>query len=160
MTDFGTVRRDGGSAAVRFERVYAAAPEELWTAWTEPDRIARWLGATLTGPLSIGAAVRLVWGEDPASQVDLLVEELAPPERLVWRWTIFGEPPTVLRVELSPVEGGTRLVLDHSRLPSGQVAGLSAGWHEFLDGLGSGVAAGADRWRELLPAYQEKVSAL
>ena len=159
MGEYGTVRRDEGYG-VRFERVYAAAPAELWSAWTSPERIPRWLGASVTGPIEVGAAVRLVWGPEPDSQVDLVVEELVPPERLRWRWTIAGEEPSVLVVTLTPVDGGTRLVLEHTGLPPAQVAGLSAGWHDFLDVLGSGRPSGEDRWRELLPAYREQVSAL
>jgi uncharacterized protein YndB with AHSA1/START domain len=160
MTEFGTVRRDGESGAVRFDRVYGFAPAELWDAWTSPARLSRWLGATLVGELVVGGTARLVWGPDADSQVDLEVIEMTPPERLQWRWTIHGEPPTLLRVELTPVPGGTRLVLDHSRLPAGQVAGLSAGWHDFLDVLGSGESSEEDRWRELLPSYRSQVSAL
>ena len=81
-------------------------------------------------------------------------------ELLEWQWTIHGEPPTLLRVELTPVPGGTLLVLDHSRLPVGQWPGLSAGWHDFLDVLGTGRPSGEDRWKELLPAYREQVAAV
>lgn len=160
MTEFGTVRTDGDRGAVRFERTYATTPEDLWSAWTEPARVARWLGATLTGPIEPGAAVTLVWGEDADSQVALVVRELKAPALLEWEWTIDGEAPTLLRVEFTAVPGGTLLVLDHSALPLSQFAGLSSGWHDFLDGLGSGQPPAEDRWRELLPVYREKVSAL
>ena len=160
MTDFGTVRRDGSFGAVRFERVYAATPEELWDAWTSPERLSRWLGASLVGTLAPGSTARLVWGDDADAQVELLVQEHKPPRLLEWQWTINGEPPTLLRVELTPVPDGTLLVLDHSRLPATQFAGLSAGWHDFLDVLGSGQPSGEDRWRELLPAYRERVAEL
>jgi uncharacterized protein YndB with AHSA1/START domain len=159
MTEFGTVRRDGDFGAVRFERVYAAPPAQLWDAWTSPARIRRWLGATLVGDLAVGGTARLVWGDDPDSQVELVVNELTPPELLEWQWTINGEPPTLLRVELTPGPDGTLLVLDHSRLPATQFAGLSAGWHDFLDVLGSGRPSGEDRWRELLPEYKARVAA-
>jgi uncharacterized protein YndB with AHSA1/START domain len=159
VTDFGTVRRDGDFGAVRFERVYAAPPEDIWAAWTAPERIPRWLGARLEGALVPGGSARLIWGEDADSQVELVVHELTPPRLLEWEWTINGEPPTLLRVELAPVPEGTRLVLDHSRLPAGQFAGLSAGWHDFLDVLGSGAPSAEDRWQELLPAYRERVAA-
>jgi uncharacterized protein YndB with AHSA1/START domain len=160
MTQFGTVRREGGLGAVRFDRRYATTPEDLWEAWTAPERIARWLGASLVGgAVEPGAELTLVWGPDADSQVGLVVTELVPPRSLEWRWTIAGEPPTVLRVELTPVEDGTLLVLDHSRLPGAQVAGLSAGWHDFLDVLASGQPSGEDRWRELLPAYREQLAA-
>ena len=160
MSDFGTVRRDGDYGAVRFERVYAATQRELWDAWTSPERISRWLGATLTGPLAVGAEVRLVWGPDPDSQVELTVKELTPPERLEWQWGIDGEPPTLLRVELSPAPGGTLLVLDHSGLPISMFTGLSAGWHDYLDVLASGQPSADDHWRELLPEYKQRVAEL
>ena len=160
MTEFGTVRRDGDLGAVRFERVYAATPAELWDAWTSPERIPRWLGATLEGELTVGGRARLIWGPEPDAQVVLVVHALTPPSLLEWEWTIQGEPPTLLRVELTPVADGTLLVLDHSRLPATQFPGLSSGWHDFLDVLGSGVPSGADRWRELLPEYRSRVAAL
>lgn len=160
MTDLGTVRRDGGLGAVRFERHYRATPEELWAAWTEPERIARWLGAEVVGgPIAAGGTFRLEWGPDPDSQVELVVHELRAPRLLEWQWTINGEPPTLLRVELAPAgDGGTLLVLDHRALPFTQFAGLSAGWHDFLDALGTGEPQ--DLFAELVPAYRDRVAAL
>ena len=69
MTEFGTVRRDGEFGAVRFERVYAAEPAELWDAWTTPERIARWMGTSVSGPIEPGATATLAWGEDADSRV-------------------------------------------------------------------------------------------
>lgn len=161
MSDFGTVRRDGGFGAVHFSRHYDASPAELWAAWTEPDRIARWLGAAVEGgPIEPGEAFRLVWAEGADNQVDLVVRELKPPELLEWEWTIAGEPPTLLRVELSPASSGTLLVLDHSGLPISMFTGLSAGWHDFLDTLASGQPSADEHWRELLPEYKRRVAEL
>ena len=40
MTEtFGALRQDG----VRFERLYDATPEELWSAITDPEQIQGWL---------------------------------------------------------------------------------------------------------------------
>jgi len=164
VTDFGTVRRDGSLGAVRFERVYAARPEQLWDAWTSPERISRWLGAQVRGSIEPGAAATLSWGEDADSTVELTIRQLAPPRLLEWEWTVAGEAPTLLRVEFTAVAEGTLLVLDHSRLPSSMVAGMSAGWHDYLDVLGSGrpadEAAWDARWNELLPAYKALVAEL
>jgi hypothetical protein len=122
------------------------------------------MGARVVGSLAAGSTARLVWGDDPDSQVDLVVRELARPELLEWAWTVAGEPATLLRVELRPVAGGTLLVLDHSRLPLSMFAGMSAGWHDYLDVLGSGQpadeAAWQASWARLLPAYRQRVAEL
>ena len=162
LSEYGTVRAGADGRGVRFERTYEASAEELWAAWTEPDRIARWLGAAVDGgPVTPGAEFTLVWGEDADSRVGVVVRRLEPPRLLEWEWTINGEPPTVLRVELTPAPGGTALLLDHSRLPSAQVAGLSAGWHDFLDAFPDGAGGMRDeQFAALLPAYRERVAAL
>ena len=119
------------------------------------------MGASVGGPIEPGAAVTLVWGDDPGSQVEVLVVALTPPRLLEWQWAVAGEPPTALRVELTPVAGGTLLVLDHSRLPSAMVAGLAAGWHAYRDALAAGEATGWDAaWAGLLPAYRARVAEL
>jgi uncharacterized protein YndB with AHSA1/START domain len=165
MTDLGTVRRDGDFGAVHFTRHYPVPPEELWSAWTEPDRIARWLGAAVEGgPVVPGGSFALVWAEGADNRVDLVVRALEPPTRLEWEWAIAGEPPTVLAVSLVPAGGGTDLVLDHSRLPLRQYAGLGAGWDAHLSSLSAHLDGTAHDWDErfmaLLPAYREQVAAL
>jgi uncharacterized protein YndB with AHSA1/START domain len=166
MGNLGTVRRDGDFGAVRFARHYRASPADVWSAWTEPERIARWLGAAVRGgPVAAGASFELVWGEGPADRVEVLVRELRPPERLEWGWTIAGEPPTVLRVELVAAGDGTDLVLDHRGLPLGQYAGLGAGWDAYLSGLAAHLAGAPDpdwdaRFQALLPAYRQRVATL
>ena len=162
MTGFGAFRRDAGGPAVRFERRYEASPEELWRAWTRPERIARWLGAEVVGTIAPGQRFRLGWGDDPGQSVDCVVRAMRQPELLEWEWTIPGEAPSVLRVELSPADGtGSVLVLEHRALPPDQAAGLGAGWHGFLDALATGDGSGwDDRFAELLPAYRERVAAL
>ena len=159
MTGFGTVRRDGGWGAVRFQRRYATTPEDLWDAWTSPERLARWMGATVTGPVVPGGSVILAWGPEPEARVRVDVDELRPPELLEWRWTVHGAAPSVLRVELRPSSGGTLLVLDHSMLPPDQTAGTSAGWHNHLDALASGTGAG-DWWPRYVEDYRERLAAL
>jgi uncharacterized protein YndB with AHSA1/START domain len=159
VTEFGTVRRDGELGAVRFERVYAAAPEAVWSAWTAPDRLGRWMGAAVVGPIAAGGSFTLVWGEEPAAQVVVGVDELDPPRRLAWRWTLHGEPPTVLTVTLTPDGAGTRLRLDHTRLPLNQAAGLSAGWHNHLDALVADAETG-EWWPRHVDAYRERLHAL
>ncbi|GAB2683465.1 SRPBCC family protein [Thalassiella azotivora] len=156
----GALRLDRDGHAVRFERRYATTAEDLWSALTEPDRLARWL-APVTGELAAGGRYRVDFGGgDEATGV---VQECRPPHLLVVSWDFPGEPTSRVVVELAAAAAGagTVLVLDHSRLPADQAVGYGAGWHAYLDGLGdhlTGAAAGDwdARFTALLPAYRDR----
>jgi hypothetical protein len=60
----GKLRSEGDRAGVRFERRYDFAPEEVWSALTDPDRLGRWLAnvvelAVVVHPLHAVLADRL-----------------------------------------------------------------------------------------------------
>ncbi len=76
--------------SLRVTRRYLASPAEVWAALTEPDSVARWLGQPLGTVLS----------EDP-------------PHLLELDWRTDEEPASIVRFELTEVDGGTVLVVDH-----------------------------------------------
>ena len=164
MTD--RLQASGDTRAVHLERTYPTSPEELWTAWTDPDRLARWLG-TPAGPLLDAVTpVRLSMGEDELDWVDLTVVRADAPRMLELRWEFAGEPAGLLRVQLTPLsEHSTLLVLDHQGLADSST-GYGAGWQAFLDGplaeLFGGNAAGD--WNELferaMPVWRDRTAAL
>ena len=52
----GSVRADGdGRGTVRMDSVYDTGPDDLWSALTEPPRLARWI-ATVEGDLRLGGS--------------------------------------------------------------------------------------------------------
>ena len=92
----------------------AAPPADVWTAITDPERIAEWF--TDASPLgAIGTAYRLDFGD--GSVVEGVVTELEPGRRFAysWAWAV-AEPgqPTVVSWTVEPLEtGGSRLTLVH-----------------------------------------------
>lgn len=80
------------SCSVRLTRRYAEAPTAVWRALTEPESVARWLRPGFEVPQT----------------------EVEPGRVLELDWRPPGEEPSVVRIELVPVEGGTVLVLDHT----------------------------------------------
>jgi uncharacterized protein YndB with AHSA1/START domain len=82
-----------GHCEVRFTRRYDATPAEVWAALTEPESVARWLGPVPTS-----------------------VRESDPERVLELNWLPPGDEPSVVRFELTAVEAGTQLVLDHRRI--------------------------------------------
>jgi uncharacterized protein YndB with AHSA1/START domain len=161
------VRLDGDRRAVRLERTYATNPEDLWSALTDPDRLARWF-ARVEGDLSLNGAFVIYFDDDDPDERTLgQVLGCDPPSRLEVSWFFQEEGQSRLTVELTPDGDSTRLVLDHARLPLDAAAGYSAGWHTYLEQLDADLS-GADgsgerwvaRWEELLPTYQAKLDEL
>lgn len=60
QVQLGEIGLEGDRASVRFERRYAATPADVWSAVTEPDRLARWLGP-VEGDLRRGGVVRILF---------------------------------------------------------------------------------------------------
>jgi uncharacterized protein YndB with AHSA1/START domain len=176
----GVVRLDGDAMAVHFERHYTTSVEDLWSAITEPARLARWFETVEPGEggLREGGAYRIDWGEGGITEGS--IERCRPPHELQVAWSFPGEPTSRLVVQVRSATGvvdddaGAVLVLDHSRLPANQAAGYGAGWHAYLDRLtaeavssDAGASTGTTerfdwdgRWTELMPEYWAAFGAL
>jgi uncharacterized protein YndB with AHSA1/START domain len=151
---------------VRLEREYRATPEDLWDAWTAPERLARWLGAP-SGPL-LGAPgpVRLTLGDGAGEWADVAVTTLDRPRLLELSWEFEGPVRSVLRIELEAVDAAhTRLVVEHRGLGSSTI-GYGAGWQAYFDGelaheLGAPAPAThwAERFERALPVWRERAAA-
>src|SRR5437016_360797 len=91
-TPTGEIIRTDRGAALRFERVYAFPPDEVWSALTTPERAGRWLGElTLTGDTVTGDTARLVLGDTPAETAALRVVACDSPYRIEVVWTFPGD---------------------------------------------------------------------
>lgn len=135
MTDFATLE----SGVIEREVRIAARPETVFAFWTEPDRIARWMGRTVTIDSRRGGAFRIDYNGSDIARGEVL--EIDPPHRLVlsWGWEAEGDatPPGSSRVEvtLAPDGDGTLLRLRHSGLAAEAVEGHAVGWDQFLPAL-------------------------
>ncbi|HEY0952552.1 SRPBCC family protein [Nocardioides sp.] len=136
------VRREGGDGdevvRVTMRRTYDTERTDLWSALTDPERIARWF-MPITGELRPGGHFQL----EGNAGGDIL--ECEPPERLR---TTFGGPESIVTVTLTGVGEATELRLDHTvPLAMAQsVAGalfVGPGWDGAFLGLGMHVAGEA-----------------
>lgn len=161
MTDtstkiLGTLRTEDGRGVVHLEDVYPTDIHDLWSAISEPDRLARWL-VTVDGDTSIGNTfgAQFTSGWDGNLRVDVCS---APHNLVVTASDDEGE--TIMEATLTPEGAGTRLVVEERGLPLSEYAGHGSGWQAHFEDLGAYLAGrGAsnwhDRWRELTPAYEE-----
>lgn len=103
--------------------VLPAAPEDVWEALTDPERLGEWFGADVSGELQTGevTAFRMPDGTERRA----LVETVDPPRRLVFRWLPYERDASgelrereTSRVEIDcvPVSDGTRLRVVETRV--------------------------------------------
>jgi uncharacterized protein YndB with AHSA1/START domain len=117
-----------GLATLAVRRRYAAVPEAVWDAITDPVRLARWF-LPVSGDLRPGGRFAL----EGNAEGDIVRCE--PPRELALSWEAGGGRSDVV-VRLAPERGdATILELEHSPVPpeivpnaSPEAWGLGAGW--------------------------------
>lgn len=153
----GTMRAENGRGTIRMEDLYDTTAEDLWSALTEPRRLARWI-ADVTGDLWPGGAfyARFVSGWDGPGRV-----EVCDPQRhLLATMSPGSDDETVIEATLTDEAGSTRLVVGERGLPLENVAAHGAGWQAHIEDLAAHLAGDepsiwVDRWTELAPVYRE-----
>jgi uncharacterized protein YndB with AHSA1/START domain len=152
----GSMRRiDEKRGAVRVEDVYGTDIADLWSAVTEPDRLARWI-ATVEGDLRVGGTIQSqftsTW-EGPGR-----IDVCDPPNHLVVTMEPGTEDEAVIEAVLTAEGERTRLVVEERGLPLDVLYLHGAGWQAHVEDLGRYLAGGESmwkvRWEELTPAYQ------
>jgi uncharacterized protein YndB with AHSA1/START domain len=154
----GSIRRlADGKGAARMEDIYDTDAEDLWTALTDPIRLARWV-AVVEGDLRLGGRFRsrFTSGYVGPGRVDLC----DAPRRL--RVTMDPDSPeeTVIEAWLTAIGNQTHLVVEERGLPIDELAAHGAGWQVHVEDLAAHVAGHQpgewhERWVELRPTYEE-----
>ncbi|MCE0761490.1 SRPBCC domain-containing protein [Pseudonocardia kujensis] len=134
---------DGRLLTVR--RSYPDPIDDVWAAFTDSARLARWFG-TYTGTGRPGGTVELtITGEVDAGgavadPVTVTIHECAAPHRLVVEVPEGADGQTwLLDVTLGPAGEGTDLVFRQRLIPGLDPADVEAGWSWYLDRLGASL---------------------
>ena len=163
-----SLRSADGNGVVRVEDRYDTDVDDLWSALTDPRRLARWYGQ-VEGDLRPGGRFRL-HVEDSDIDATGRVDTCEPPRRLrvTTRETDEsyqrgnGVPPydEVLEVTLTADGDQTNLVIEARGMPVDKIAFYGAGWQIHAEDLAS-YLAGRERgdtearWDELVPPCQD-----
>lgn len=159
----GTVRAVDGNGAVRIEDRFDTDIDDLWSALTDPARLARWYGE-VEGELRLGGefhARLYATGWEGTGTVAVC----EPPRRLALVSRDPDEPSDdITEVTLTPDGEGTILVLEQRGMPLVNVAGYGAGNQLHVEDLGDYIAGRErrtnveERFQALMPAYREQAA--
>jgi uncharacterized protein YndB with AHSA1/START domain len=168
----GSLGSAGGTGVVRIEDRYDTDIDDLWSALTDPHRLARWYGE-VEGDLRPDGQFTLYLQSAGLRAVGQ-VEVCHPPTRLrvMTRETDEswqdgqGVPPFDQTVEATLTADGSRtvLVIETRGMPLDKVAFYGAGWQIHAENLATYLAGrelvdDRARWEELVPSYLKLAAA-
>jgi len=155
----GSLRSADGKGVVRMEDRFDTDIDDMWSALTDPLRLAHWIGE-VEGDLRLGGEFRARFfssGWEGTGRV----EACEPPRRLLLL-TMAPDQPDDHAIEVTLVADSdqTILVLEERGMPLDYLAAYGAGIQVHVEDLAAHLAGrercDADaRWNELLPAYQD-----
>jgi len=156
---------DDSEGSVVIDRTFDAPVETIWRMWTVPEHFRSWFGPTgATIPVAKmdvrvgGARVHCMEMQTPDGPMQMWFAgeflEVVENGRLVYTEAVVADEHgapipdgdahganvvTEVRVELTAVEDGTRVLMTHLGIPSGSPG--EAGWNMAFDKLDAVVAA-------------------
>jgi len=155
----GSLRATDGKGVVRMEDRLDADIDDVWSALTDPSRLARWYGE-VEGDLRLGGEYhRRIFAS--GSEGMGRVEACEPPQRLLVETKGPGRAGEgVIEVTLAADGDQTVLVWEERGMPVDLLAAYGAGIQVHVEDLaahlaGRGRVDAAARWEELMPAYQD-----
>ena len=156
----GSLETAEGQGIVRMEDRFDAGIDDVWSALTDPSRLARWYGE-VEGDLRLGGEYRarlFASGWDGTGRV----EACEPPQRLLVRGTEADGPgENETEVMLAADGDQTMMVWEARGMPLDLLSAYGAGVQLHVEDLGDHLAGRERRddtkarWNELHPAYQE-----
>lgn len=155
----GTLQSADGKGVVRMQDRFNTDIDDLWSALTDPARLARWLGE-VEGDLRLGGEFQAHFFSS-GWQGTGRVQACERPHRLLVLTREPDEPgEQTIEVTLTADGDQTILVLEERGMPVGALAGYGAGIQVHVEDLGAHLAGrercdAVTRWRELQPAYAD-----
>jgi len=132
--------------SLTIERRINATPAQVYSAWTDPRKIARWWGPPQAktvhaeADVRVGGRFRFVSRTPDGEEHDVggVYREVAPDERLVftWAWRSTPERESLVTVMFQSDGEGTRMTLTHEQFVDEAARDRHrTGWTGALDRL-------------------------
>jgi uncharacterized protein YndB with AHSA1/START domain len=154
----GSLRSADGKGVVRMQDRFDTDIDDVWSALTDPRRLARWIGE-VEGDLRLGGEYRFRFFAS-GSEGTGRVEACEPPRRLLLAHGLDQPDVKVIEVTLAADGDQTILVVEERGMPLDLLAAYGAGVQVHVEDLAAHLAGrercDADaRWDELQPGYDD-----
>jgi uncharacterized protein YndB with AHSA1/START domain len=112
--------------SLTLKRRFNAAPEKVYAAWADPQKLAQWFGPGAVEQGSVKADIDLRVGgryrisfnaKGTYNEVGGVYREVVPNQRLVfsWAWHSTPERESLVTISIKPEGGGTLLTFLHEQ---------------------------------------------
>ena len=130
--------------SLTLKRRFNAAPEKVYAAWADPQKLVQWFGPASVREDSVKAEIDLRVGgsyrisfdaNGQYNQVGGVYREVVPNERLVftWAWHSTPERESLVSISIRPEGSGTLLTFHHAQFADTKARdNHERGWTEFL----------------------------
>ena len=120
------------SSSFKLTVTIEAKPKDVFAALTDSKQIAQWSGQKGKVTSKVGGKFEMFDG-----WVKGTVVEFKPEKTLAYSWLPGdwpeGEEESIVRYSFLPVKGGTKVVLEHSNIPSeSEKKSHKSGWKDFV----------------------------
>ena len=130
--------------SLTLKRRLTAAPEKVYAAWADPQKLVQWFGPASVKEdsvqveidLRVGGRYRISFDANGQyNQVGGVYREVVPNERLVftWAWHSTPERESLVTISMKAEGGGTLLTFHHAQFVDAVARdNHERGWTEFL----------------------------
>jgi uncharacterized protein YndB with AHSA1/START domain len=111
--------------SLTIKRRFNASPDKVFSAWTDPEKVKRWMGPGQIKALSAqsdprtGGRYRWVMKSPDGEEHDVsgVYREVIPNEKLVftWAWKSTPERESLVTLTFKPDGSGTLMTLQHEQ---------------------------------------------
>jgi uncharacterized protein YndB with AHSA1/START domain len=130
--------------SLTLKRRFKAPPAKVFAAWTDPEKVKRWMGpgevkaVSVTCDVRVGGRYRWLMRAPNGEEYDVggVYREVVPNERLVftWAWKSTPERESLVTVLIKPDGEGSLLTLTHEQFFDEEVRDRhQQGWAGALD---------------------------
>lgn len=119
------------SETVVLERIYRAAPERVFLAWTDVELLTKWYGCDTDMLWDVHS-----WDVRPGGEIHVSLDFDGNPYEVKGRFVDVDEPRLlryeweagqVITITIEPEGDGSRVTLEHAGLPNDEMCGIVAG---------------------------------